>query len=209
MSIVARLRSGIRPVLLSGVLLALLAPAAAAASAPHLAGQISDQTGVIGSGRAQVQSALDDLLSRENVQLWLVLIPTTDGATAQDLAQQTYQANGLGGNDMVLLIAVDDHRYGWWETTATGLPGPQVDSLLSSEMELGFRAGDYAGGMKGRGHSTWEVGVATAKAAGAKRLVLFHHDPRYDDAAMARILRDARRSFRRVSLAVEGTTLTA
>jgi len=147
MSIVARLRSGIRPVLLSGVLLALLAPAAAAASAPHLAGQISDQTGVIGSGRAQVQSALDDLLSRENVQLWLVLIPTTDGATAQDLAQQTYQANGLGGNDMVLLIAVDDHRYGWWETTATGLPGPQVDSLLSSEMELGFRAGDYAGGI--------------------------------------------------------------
>ena len=147
MRIVAPLRWAIRPVLLAGVLLALLAPAAAAASAPHLAGQITDQTGVIGSGQGQVQGAIDDLLNRENVQLWLVLIPTTDGATAQDLAQQTFGSNGLGGNDMVLLIAVDDHRYGWWETTATGLPGTQVDGLLSSEMEPGFRAGDYAGGI--------------------------------------------------------------
>jgi uncharacterized membrane protein YgcG len=124
----------------------MVAPAAAQ-SAPQLAGQITDQAGVIGSSRGQVQDALDTLLSRDNVQLWLVLVPTTSGGLAQDLAQQTFQSNGLGGNDMVLLIAVNDHRYGWWETTATGLPGSQVDGLLSSEMEPGFRAGDYPGGI--------------------------------------------------------------
>ena len=147
MRIVARFRSGIRPALLAGVLLALLAPAATAASAPHLTNQITDQTGVIGAGQAQVQGALDDLLNDENVQLWLVLIRTTDGAAAQDLARQTFESNGFGGNDMVLLVAVDDHRYGWWETQACGLSGAELDGLLSNQMEPGFRTGDYAGGI--------------------------------------------------------------
>ncbi|MCA9603014.1 MAG: MBL fold metallo-hydrolase, partial [Myxococcales bacterium] len=34
---------------------------------------------------------------------------------------------------------------------------------------------------KGWGHSTYEGGVAVAKAAGAKQLVLFHHDPDQSD----------------------------
>jgi phosphoribosyl 1,2-cyclic phosphodiesterase len=39
----------------------------------------------------------------------------------------------------------------------------------------------------GWGHSTWEEGVRLCKAAGAKRLVLFHHDPDHDDTIMERI----------------------
>ncbi len=147
MKIVAWLRSTIRPVLFAGTLSLLLVPAALAQSVPSLTSQITDQTGVLGSDQAQVQSALDDLLNQENVQLWLVLISSTGGATAQDLAQQTFESNGLGGNDLVLLIAVDDHRYGWWETQATGLPGSQIDGLLGSEMEPSFRAGNYSAGI--------------------------------------------------------------
>ncbi|MGZ3451617.1 MAG: MBL fold metallo-hydrolase [Polyangiales bacterium] len=38
----------------------------------------------------------------------------------------------------------------------------------------------------GWGHSTWEAGVALARSAGAKQLVLFHHDPmRTDDGVRA------------------------
>ncbi|NOZ86700.1 MAG: MBL fold metallo-hydrolase [Deltaproteobacteria bacterium] len=33
----------------------------------------------------------------------------------------------------------------------------------------------------GWGHSTWKKGVEVAKAAGVKKLVLFHHDPSHDD----------------------------
>lgn len=36
----------------------------------------------------------------------------------------------------------------------------------------------------GWGHSTWEAGTALADAAGIGQLILFHHDPRHDDAAM-------------------------
>lgn len=147
MSIVRRLRTFLRPALLAGGLSLLLAAAAAAQSTPTLTGQITDQTGVLDSGRPQVQTALDDLLNRENVQLRVVFVPTGNGTTAQRLAQETFEGNGLGGNDMLLLVAVNDYQYGWWEIDATGLPGAQVDSLLGSAMEPRFRAGDYPGGV--------------------------------------------------------------
>ncbi|MEK7477662.1 MAG: MBL fold metallo-hydrolase [Candidatus Coatesbacteria bacterium] len=91
-------------------------------------------------------------------------------------------------------------------------PDPNIVKLARHADVLVFDAmytpAEYAAGMRGRGHSTWEVGIATAKAAGVKRLVLFHHDPRHDDAAMARLLREARRRWQGVSIATEGTPLT-
>jgi phosphoribosyl 1,2-cyclic phosphodiesterase len=39
----------------------------------------------------------------------------------------------------------------------------------------------------GWGHSTWQEGVRLAAAAGVRRLVVFHHDPGRDDAALDRI----------------------
>ena len=163
----AWLRSLIRPLLLAGALLLLLAPLAGAASTPKLSSQITDQTGVLGSGQGSVQNALDDLLSRENVQLWVVFIPTTDSATAADFAQQTFQANGLGGNDMILLVAVNDRRYGWWEVDATSLTKSQIDSLLSSRVDLLFKSGDYAGGVVAFASGLGDA-VAAARAPAPK-----------------------------------------
>ncbi len=37
---------------------------------------------------------------------------------------------------------------------------------------------------KGWGHSTWEEGLRLCEAAGARRLVAFHHDPDHDDATL-------------------------
>jgi uncharacterized membrane protein YgcG len=137
----------IRPFLLAAGLFVLLAPAASAASTIKLTSQITDQTGVLGAGKADVQTALDGLLNNENVQLWVVLVQTTGSTTAPAAAQQTFEGNGFGGNDMVLLIAVGDHRYGWWEVQATGLPGSTIDDLLSSRMEPPFGSGYYANGI--------------------------------------------------------------
>lgn len=36
----------------------------------------------------------------------------------------------------------------------------------------------------GWGHSTWQAGVSLADAAAVRQLILFHHDPGHDDAAM-------------------------
>jgi phosphoribosyl 1,2-cyclic phosphodiesterase len=48
---------------------------------------------------------------------------------------------------------------------------------------------------KGWGHSTYLAGIRTARAAGAKRLMLTHHDPSHDDNMVAAIEREARALF--------------
>jgi len=42
----------------------------------------------------------------------------------------------------------------------------------------------------GWGHSTWQEGVRLVRRAGARRLVVFHHDPDHDDDVMAGIGRE-------------------
>ena len=43
----------------------------------------------------------------------------------------------------------------------------------------------------GWGHSTWNEGVKLCKAAGVKRLGIFHHDPDHDDVFMDKLAEDA------------------
>lgn len=45
---------------------------------------------------------------------------------------------------------------------------------------------------RGWGHSTPREAVDLAAAAGCRRLLLFHHEPEHDDAALDRLLRETR-----------------
>jgi phosphoribosyl 1,2-cyclic phosphodiesterase len=58
-------------------------------------------------------------------------------------------------------------------------------------------------GKKGYGHSTWREGVKVARAAGVKRLLLFHHDTNRTDSALQKIELSARRAFPRAAAARE------
>ncbi len=60
---------------------------------------------------------------------------------------------------------------------------------------------------QGYGHSTVEMACDLAAAAGVDRLVLFHHDPAYDDAAVAAAEAQARARFPRALAAFEGLEL--
>lgn len=57
------------------------------------------------------------------------------------------------------------------------------------------------------GHSTWQEAVRIANAARARRLVLFHHDPGHDDAAMDVIAAAADDERRGTIIAREGLVL--
>ena len=61
---------------------------------------------------------------------------------------------------------------------------------------------------KGWGHSSWLEGVKVARRAGAKTLVLFHHDPDSTDRMVDSILRQAREEFDSVFAASEGMVIT-
>jgi phosphoribosyl 1,2-cyclic phosphodiesterase len=61
---------------------------------------------------------------------------------------------------------------------------------------------------RGWGHSSWKDGVQAARDAGAKTLVLFHHDPDSTDRGVDSILRNARDQFDSVFAASEGMVIT-
>ena len=60
---------------------------------------------------------------------------------------------------------------------------------------------------KGWGHSTFDEAVKLAKAANVKKLVLYHHDPMQNDAAVAEKERRAREMFADCVAAREGLKL--
>jgi phosphoribosyl 1,2-cyclic phosphodiesterase len=60
---------------------------------------------------------------------------------------------------------------------------------------------------RGWGHSTWAEGVRVARDAGARQLLLFHHDPAHSDAVLEGIGEIARQSFDAVAPAREGWVL--
>jgi phosphoribosyl 1,2-cyclic phosphodiesterase len=53
-----------------------------------------------------------------------------------------------------------------------------------------YTAEEYAI-QRGWGHSCFEDAVAYAKVTGAKKLLMFHHDPRHDDTTLEAMQRDA------------------
>jgi phosphoribosyl 1,2-cyclic phosphodiesterase len=60
---------------------------------------------------------------------------------------------------------------------------------------------------RGWGHSTYLAAAETARDAGVKQLVLFHHDPSHDDDAMRKLTSSARQHFESTVAAAEGWTV--
>lgn len=81
------------------------------------------------------------------------------------------------------------------------------DAQYSSEHYNGQLAGFPS--TQGYGHSTAEMACEVASAAGAGRLVLFHHEPAYSDETIAAIEAGARAKFPNTVAAYEGLTLSA
>lgn len=68
---------------------------------------------------------------------------------------------------------------------------------------------DGSPGKRGWGHSTYVEGARLAELSGAKRLVLFHHDPTHDDAAVAAMERRCQELFPASEAAREGLVILA
>jgi phosphoribosyl 1,2-cyclic phosphodiesterase len=85
--------------------------------------------------------------------------------------------------------------------------------LLAADADIFINDAQYtpeqlATTRRGWGHSSWKEGVRIAREAGAKTLVLFHHDPDSTDRMVDTILRNAREEFDSVFAASEGMVIT-
>jgi phosphoribosyl 1,2-cyclic phosphodiesterase len=59
----------------------------------------------------------------------------------------------------------------------------------------------------GWGHSTWQEGIRLCRAAGAKRLGIFHHDPDHDDAHMRGVATAAKEIWKGAFVVREGRSV--
>ena len=66
---------------------------------------------------------------------------------------------------------------------------------------------EYEKAYVGWGHSTWQEGTRLCRAAGVKRLVVFHHDPDHDDDKLDAIAREVEAALPGTVMAREGLVL--
>jgi len=67
-----------------------------------------------------------------------------------------------------------------------------------------YTSADYQNAKQGFGHSTVEMATGVARAAHVRQLILFHHEPTYNDSKLDSMEAEARRSFARTYSAWEG-----
>ena len=109
--------------------MALVAPGLVRAEPPQqLTERLTDLAGVFTDGqRSEAEAAIDSVA--DDVSLWALFVRTTDGVAAPDYAEEVAALNGLGGNDAVLVVAIDDRRYAMWV-------GPLLDEVSDDEIDI-------------------------------------------------------------------------
>lgn len=134
------------PATILAALVALLA-LSTAVSAQSLTGdqRVIDETGVITDDqRTEALEAITALDESRNVQLWALFVGTTNGQAVADYATQVAAENGLGGNDALFVVAVDDRRDSLWVGDLLDeVSNDEIDSLLANEAEPRLADGNW------------------------------------------------------------------
>lgn len=146
-----------RAALAAGLAIALTAGLAAAqATVPRLAEQLTDEIRVLSASEAaEVRRALDAVEADTGVQVWVLFTDVTGGEPAPAFADRTAEANSLGANDALLVVAFEDRVYALWASDRLELSDRQLDDILADVLEPRLRADDPAG-----------AAIATARAVG-------------------------------------------
>lgn len=134
---------------LTGLLLGA-GSAAVAAPAPaeppsNLTSEITDTAGVLSDAEtARVQESLTSLRQDTPYQLFVAYVPSFDGMTGAQWADATANASGLGPDDLLLAVAVDDRRYAVSAAADSGLSDAQLAEIdRAAAAQLG--KDDWAG----------------------------------------------------------------
>ncbi|WP_168220102.1 MULTISPECIES: TPM domain-containing protein [unclassified Salinibacterium] len=122
-------------------------PAAASAEEPVRFGgsDVVDAAGVLGGETAAVEDALDELYAEASIQLLVAYVDTFDGMTPAAWAERTAERNGLGTNDMLLAVAIEDRNYVTWYPDDFELSEGKTRSVEQDDIEPRLRADDWSG----------------------------------------------------------------
>ncbi|UUZ44134.1 TPM domain-containing protein [Janibacter limosus] len=92
-----------------------------------------------------LQSEIDGLRTDADLQLFVVYVDSFDGQSGAEWTQQTFETSGMGGNDVLLAVAVKDRSYGMWTTGDSGLGRADVTRVQSRDVEPALGDDDWAG----------------------------------------------------------------
>ena len=113
-------------------------------SPPDITDEITDRVGALGGRTDDVRDALERLAEDTAYQLFVVYVSSFDDWEAADWADAAAIDSGLGRDDILLAVAVDDRAY--WVSVDDGIPltDAQLDDVLD-DVEDELRASDWAG----------------------------------------------------------------
>lgn len=106
-----------------------------------------------------------------------------------------------------LVYATDTEHYACVDPALRALADGADVLIYDAQYTPEEYRGDGGRSRVGWGHSTYVAGAELARACGARKLVLFHHDPRRTDAGVAEIERLARDLFPASIAAREGLVI--
>ncbi len=137
----------------------------------------------------------ETLRARDGITLRTIPLNHPDKATGYRLE--------FAGRSMCYLTDTE-HVAGAPDRNVLGLIGG-ADLVIYDCM---YTDAEWANGHVGWGHSTWQEAVRLCRAAGAGRLVVFHHDPDHDDDTLDAIAKEVEAQLPGSILAREGLELS-
>jgi uncharacterized membrane protein YgcG len=134
----------LRPLLAALVSLVLLTSPVAAEDILRLEGPVTDTTGALAGGERDIEAAIETALVDQGVQVFVVFIETTGDRTAADYVAETARENSLGGDDALVLVALDDRTDQIWVSDGLDeISDDEIDEIVTGTLEPGLRDGDY------------------------------------------------------------------
>jgi uncharacterized membrane protein YgcG len=152
-------------------MVALILPGVAAAqSAPILQDQITDQTRnqMLTSSRPQIEAAIAELRDEQNIQLFVLFVETTGSQPVTDFANEVARRSSLGGNDVLLVVAVTDRSDALWRGAqmTDRLTDRELSDILTDRVEPLLARSDFGGAVAAAADGLGQAVVSTGTSAG-------------------------------------------
>lgn len=110
-------------------------------------------------------------------------------------------------HDRILVYATDVEGYVGGDQNLIAL-AQDADLLIHDAAYTHEEYHSERASRQGWGHSTPEMAIEVAQAAGIQQVLLFHHDPTHDDATLARMEAQAQARFAGARMAREGMIIS-
>ncbi len=129
---------------------------------PRLQDRVTDQAEVLSDGDIDVITlALKALESEQSIQLFVAFVDATGNATVTTFTEETSAASSLGGNDALLLVAIEDRSDALWVGDALDeVTNSEIDAILADRVEPLLADGDFAGAAVAGAHGLGEASTA-------------------------------------------------